>query len=247
MEKCGLINIFFRSLLIHASFNFRRMQNLGFAFSLVPLFRHLQRNGHHVGTLLARHLQMFNTHPYFSGPIIGTVVKMEEMAASGRNGHPDDTAVLKGALMGPYAALGDSFFWGSLRPFSAIIGVTMAVNGSPMAPMAFLLLFNPPHIWIRWKGFIEGYRRGRLGVEFIRDLHLLEAARKIRWASLVVLGILAGMASQKLCQVSAVPDMLMKLALLALVVLCFLAIKKGFSQTMLLYGIAFFFFLASFI
>ena len=247
MERCGLINIFLRSLLIQSSFNFRRMQNLGFAFSMIPLIGSLANGRREVSQLLVRHLQAFNTHPYFSGPVIGSVVTMEETAIADQSGSADDAADLKRSLMGPYAALGDSFFWGSLRPFSAIVGVTLAVGGSLAAPGAFLLLYNPSHIWVRWRGFIEGYRRGRLGVEFIKALDLLVVARRIRWASLVVLAILAAVTSQQICRASAAPDMLMMLALLAFVLLCFLAIRRGVSEIKLLYGMAFLFVVVSFI
>lgn len=247
MERCGLINVFLRSLLIQSSFNFWRMQNLGFAFSVIPLVRSPERDRHEVSELLVKHLQMFNTHPYFSGPVIGSVVRTEEMAGADRSGCVDDAADLKRSLMGPYAALGDSFFWGSLRPFSAIVGVVLAFGGWLAAPFAFLLLYNPSHIWVRWRGFVEGYRRGRLSVEFIRTLDLLAVAKRIRWASLVALAVLAAVASQKLCGVLAAPDMLMMLVLLAFVLLSFLAIRKEVSQIKLLYGMAFLFAVVSFI
>jgi mannose/fructose/N-acetylgalactosamine-specific phosphotransferase system component IID len=246
MERSGLAGIFLRSLFVQSSFNFWRMQNLGFVFSLVPLIRHLERGGRNIPEFLGKHLQMFNTHPYFSGPLIGSVVMMEEGIAD-NNGKPaDDTAAVKQSLMGPYAALGDSFFWGSLRPFSAIVGVTAAVAGSPIAPAAFFFLYNPSHLWVRCAGFIAGYRRGRLGVEFVRGLDLLTTAKRLRWASLAVLGVLAGIASQQACGVVAGPDILIKTFLLALILLLYFAMKRGISQIKLLYGLALVLFIVSF-
>jgi mannose PTS system EIID component len=224
------------------------MQNLGFAFSLLPLVRHLGKGGQDVPALLIKHLQMFNTHPYLSGPILGSVVKLEEEGAADDGHRAEEAANLKGSLMGPYAALGDSFFWGSLRPFAAIAGVGLGLCGSALAPGAFLLLYSPAHFWIRCRGFIEGYRRGRQAVDFIRALELLTVARKIRWLSLVALGIVAAVAAQLACPVMAAPSsMVIKAVLLVLVILLFLAVKRGVSQVMLLYGMALLFLVLSFV
>ncbi len=222
------------------------MQNLGFAFSLVPLIRQVERSGRDVAALLTKHLQMFNTHPYFSGPILGSVVMIEEAAAGDNGSRADDAAVLKQSLMGPYAALGDSFFWGSLRPFSAIAGVTMAIAGMSLAPVAFFFLYNPSHLWVRYGGFVEGYRRGRQSVEFVRGLDLLTTAKRIRWAAVIVLGVLAGVALQQASGFIAGPDMLIKPALFALVIVLYVAMKKGISQIKLLYGMALVLFAVSF-
>jgi len=246
MKKCRLAGILLRSLLIQSSFNFWRMQNLGFAFSLIPLLRQQENKGHDASTLLTKHLQMFNTHPYFSAPILGSVVKLEESTADGQPA--EKAASLKCSLMGPYAALGDSFFWGSLRPFSAIAAVSLAVCGSPLAPVAFLALYSPAHFWIRCRGFFEGYRRGKQGVDFIASLGLLTTAKKLRRLSLIVLGMLAAVTAQLICPVMATPlDLVIKVVLLLLVILLFLAIRRGFSQVTLLYGMALFFLMFSFL
>ena len=57
------------------------------------------------------HLQMFNTHPYLTAAVIGSVVRLEE------DGDKLEADHLKKAVMGPYAAIGDSFFWGRCGHF----------------------------------------------------------------------------------------------------------------------------------
>ena len=153
MDRCGLTRIVLRSLLIQSSLNFSRMQNLGFAYSLVPFFERFKDDIERIQELLIRHLQMFNTHPYFSGPVIGSVVKMEETALLDDQNTALSVSDLKGSVMGPYAALGDSFFWGALRPFSSLVGATLAALGSTIAPLVVLCIYNPFHLWIRMKGF----------------------------------------------------------------------------------------------
>ncbi len=164
MKRSDLINVFLRSLFIQASLNFRGMQNLGFAFAMAPVAERFGDDKPRVAGFLTRHLQSFNTHPYLAASVIGAVVRIEEGLDAGDDGA--EVVTLKNVLMGPYAAIGDSFFWGALKPFAAISGVLMAVQGFLLAPLLFFFLYTPAHLWVRIKGFREGYRRGEKGIEF---------------------------------------------------------------------------------
>lgn len=237
MTKATVIKIFFRSLFVHTTLNFRRMQNLGFAMSIIPLVRQWQKQHRDVKEILLRHLQMFNTHPYFSASIIGSIVRLEMDCAD--SGALPDTVAVKQSLMGPYAAIGDIFFWGALKPFAAVFAVVLAYIGLIIAPLAFLLIYTPAHIWVRCKGFIEGYRCGKQGIEFISIMDLPSAAIKIRWCSILILAGLAHL----LLQIGAGPFsntnvVIMKLAALGFVVSCFWLINKGISQVYILYSTA---------
>jgi PTS system mannose-specific IID component len=211
------------------------MQNLGFALSIIPLVRQWQNQHKDVKEILLRHLQMFNTHPYFSASIIGSIVRLETDCADSSS--VPDTVAVKQSLMGPYAAIGDIFFWGALRPFAAVFAVVWAYTGLIIAPMAFLLIYTPAHIWVRCKGFIEGYRRGKQGMEFIRIMGLPSTAIKIRWCSIL---ILAGL-THLLLQIGAVSltntnGIIVKLTALGVIVSCFWLISKGISQVYILYS-----------
>ena len=180
---------------------------------------------------------MFNTHPYFSASIIGSIVRLEIDCAD--SCAVSDTVSVKQSLMGPYAAIGDIFFWGALRPFAALFAVVLAYAGWIITPLAFLLIYTPAHIWVRCKGFIESYRRGKQGMEFIRIMGLPSTAIKIRWCSIL---ILAGLAHLVL-QIGAVPltntnGISVRLMVLGVVVSCFWLINKGISQVYILYSTA---------
>jgi PTS system mannose-specific IID component len=211
------------------------MQNLGFAFAIVPLARYYGENKEDLSALLTRHIQSFNTHPYMAAPIIGSVIKMEQDAGFRSN---QETISLKKALMGPYAAIGDSFFWGTMRSFSAIVSVILAVHGILWAPLLFLISYNPAHLWIRLGGFIEGYLNIERGMDFIKRINLPGISKKIRWATLVVLAMLAATTLSKKTGFSfdGYWDLLAKLAILLSVLPCFWAIKRGFSQVKIFYG-----------
>jgi len=235
MRTSCLIRIFLRSLLIQSSFNFWRMQNLGFAFAMIPLIRQCRGDEGRVSRMLVRHLQGFNTHPYLSGPVIGSVVKLEETAEESHGGQ--DIIEVKNALMGPYAAIGDTFFWGAWRPFSVIAAVILAIEGIILAPILFLLIYNPLHFWVRMKGFIEGYRRGTEGIHFVSAMNLPGLAGKVRWLSLVMLGILAALVTQRTGHaLSGIPEIITSAFALTAILLCFWIIKKGVSPIGLLYG-----------
>ena len=229
--------IFLSSLFIQSSFNYRGMQNLGFAFSLLPLARRLAGDEERLAALLTRHLQLFNTHPYLSAPIIGSVARMEE-----DNMEADKTGAaavnLKNALMGPYAALGDSFFWGALKPLAAVFGVLLALQEYLLAPLALLLIYNPGHLWVRVRGFIEGYRRGKEGIDFIRYLELPWLTGRIRWLSLSGLSAIAALVSHSIHTPSLGRplEFLAPVAILSLIILCYWGIKNGISQVKIIYG-----------
>lgn len=239
-----MVRVFLRSLFIQSALNFWRMQNLGFVFSTIPLVRKLGKNKQQVSNMLTRHLQFFNTHPYMSGPVIGSVSSLEEDFFE--DGNCPEADKLKNALIGPYAAVGDSFFWGSLKPFSAIVGVALAIKGFLLAPLIFLLIYNPFHIWIRLKGFVEGYSKGREGVDFIRMADLPRMYRKIRWLSVISLGILTYLASAALSYSSVFYfEVMGKVLILIVIGLVFFMIKKGISPLNILYGMTVLFFLVS--
>jgi PTS system mannose-specific IID component len=221
------------------------MQNMGFTMAIIPLIRELGLQRKESEKILTTHLQLFNTHPYFSAPIIGSIVRLEEEQAE--KGESFDAIAIKKSLMASYAAIGDIFFWGALRPFASIIAVVSVYMGLIIAPFAFLLIYTPAHFWVRLKGFIEGYRGGKKGFEFIRSLNLTDIAVKIRWLSLF---ILTGLIIWLSCNGAYWPfiktyGVIMKLTALATVMLCLLLIKEGVSQIYIIYGAVVMFILIS--
>ena len=232
MKRSTLLGIFLRSLTIQVSFNFWRMQNLGFAFAMLPLIRHREGDQVRVAAFLSSHLQMFNTHPYLASPVIGSVTGIEEDGEA-----PETVEDLKKVLMGPYAAIGDSFFWGALRSFSGVGAVILAFSETLLAPLAFLLLYTPAQLWVRGMGFLEGYHRRRNGIDFIRGLDLPGAAGRIRFLSLILIGVLAAVAVELACRPrDFLPEIPARAAALGLLILFSLGVHKGISPVKILYG-----------
>ena len=162
--------VFIRSNLFQGSWNFERMQALGFCFSMVPAIKRLYpENNEARRQAIKRHLEFFNTHPYVAAPVLGVTLAMEEQRANGAE--IDDGAIngIKVGLMGPLAGVGvgDPIFWGTVRPVFAALGAGIAMSGSLLGPLLFFILFNAVRLLTRYYGVAYGYRKG---VDIVKDM-----------------------------------------------------------------------------
>jgi len=221
------------------------MQNLGFVFAIMPLARREGRTSTDITSFLQRHLQLFNTHPYLSAAVLGSVVSIEETEAPDQNGSL--IIQLKKTLTGPYAAIGDTFFWGTLRPFAAVVAVALGLMDIPWAPIVFIVLYDSFHLRIRWKGFLESYRLGHQGFQYVQALNLHALNPKIRWLSVTGLALFLAcwLQAARPADMSGWDGIMIASAVLLLVVVCNWAIRKRISPLILLYLLAMVFFLIS--
>lgn len=141
LTKKDLISMFIRSNFHQGSWNFERMQALGFCFEMVPIIRRLY-SGEERKQAIKRHLEFFNTHPYVTAPILGVTAAMEEEKANGAPIEDSTINGLKVGLMGPLAGVGDPIFWGTIRPVFAALGATIAMTGNILGPILFFVLFQ---------------------------------------------------------------------------------------------------------
>lgn len=231
--KPGTWEIFLRSLFIQTSFNERKMQNLGFVFSILPLTRDFVDDRRKIRSFLKRHLGRFNSHPYLASAIIASTVRMEEDL---NKVEADAVVSLKSALAAPYAAIGDTFFWGALRTFAALSAVLIAFSGSVWASLAFFTVYNLFHGYIRYRGFAEGYKRGRQGCDYIGSLRLPRAGMYLRMLSLLLLGGLALLVTDMPTGNGGLASVLyIRLGLLFLILLFYYLIKRGISTLLIFY------------
>ncbi|CDL86013.1 PTS mannose transporter subunit IID [Xenorhabdus cabanillasii] len=168
LTQSDIRGVFLRSNLLQGSWNFERMQALGFCFSMVPAIRRLYpENTEERKLAIKRHLEFFNTHPYVAAPILGVTMAMEEQRANGAN--IDDGAIngIKVGLMGPLAGVGDPIFWGTVRPVFAALGAGIAMSGSLLGPILFFFLFNLVRLLTRYYGVAYGYKKG---MDIVKDM-----------------------------------------------------------------------------
>jgi mannose PTS system EIID component len=186
LPKAVLAQVLLRSFLLQASWNFERLQNLGFLFVLAPALRFLYR-GEELQAAYARHLEYFNTHPFMAAPVLGTVLHLEERLARGEE-NSLEVQEFKRMTMAPYAAMGDALFWGGIRPLAAGVALFIAAKGSLWAPLVFLFVFNLPHLWFRISGLLRGYAGGIGIVQTVQRIRLPDLAVRCKEGTVVLLG-----------------------------------------------------------
>ncbi|EEP92374.1 PTS mannose transporter subunit IID [Yersinia kristensenii] len=168
LTPADIRGVFIRSNLFQGSWNFERMQALGFCFSMVPAIRRLYpENSEERKQAIKRHLEFFNIQPFVAAPILGVTLAMEEQKANGAE--IDDAAIngIKVGLMGPLAGVGDPIFWGTVRPVLAALGAGIAMSGSLLGPLLFFVLFNLVRLLTRYYGVAYGYKKG---VNIVSDM-----------------------------------------------------------------------------
>lgn len=233
LSRLVRLRIWLRLLLLQASWNFERLQGLGFFYALLPGLRKLY-SGPELIAAAQRHPGYFNTHPYLAPLVAGAVLRLEEDQALGHRESPIDIADFKEMVAAPYAAIGDALFWGGLRPLAAGIALFFAVKGLLWAPLVFLLLYNAVPFWFRCVFFVRGYRRGLASVEFMQNFHLPDWAIHTKEAAVVVLGGLGAFMVFFHLQQQQAAIWLGWLTLVPMVVLSLIA-RKGLSTLSLVF------------
>ena len=160
LSKNDRLAVAWRSTFLQGSWNYERMQNLGWAFSLIPAIKKLYTTKEDRAAALTRHMEFFNTHPYVASPIIGVTLALEEERA---NGAPIDDVAIQGVkvgMMGPLAGIGDPVFWFTVRPIVGAIAASLATGGSIIAPLFFFIVWNAIRIAFLWYTQEFGYKSG---------------------------------------------------------------------------------------
>ena len=159
---------FIRSNFLLGSFNFERMQSMGFCVSMMPILKRVYGdNTEELKAALKRHLEFFNTQPFVAAAIMGIIGAMEEKRANGAEISPATLSGVKVGLIGPLAGVGDPIFWGTIRPVLAALGAGIALTGSIIGPIIFFVAFNAIRLATHWYGVKYGYEKGTELVENI--------------------------------------------------------------------------------
>lgn len=167
------------------------MQALGFAYALEPVLRKLYPDRAEYEKRLSLQLEYFNTQPYLASFVLGACARLEQDRASGQNASAD-AAGLKAALMASLGALGDSFFWGALKPVCAAIAVAALLGGAWWAPLLYLSLYNFWHVGLRAGVLFWGFRSGGDPVLLLSRFNFPVMARRFKAVTLAVVGGILG-------------------------------------------------------
>lgn len=160
LSKKDRISVWWRHQFLQGSWNYERMQNGGWAYSVIPAIKKLYTTKEDQAAALKRHLEFYNTQPYLSSPIVGVALAVEEEKANGAN--VDDAAIqgIKVGMMGPLAGVGDPVFWYTVRPILGALGASLAMSGSILGPILFFVLWNVIRMAFEWYTQEFGYKVG---------------------------------------------------------------------------------------
>lgn len=262
-EKKVFKSIFWRQFQLLGCMSHTRMQGIGFGWAMAPTLKMIYKDDHDkYMEALKRESMFFNTTQALAPFIMGLAVSMEKENAE----NPDfDTNTINGikcGLMGPFAGIGDTFFYSTLRVIITSLVIGLALNGNILGPILYLLLYNIPNYLIRYFGMVYGYRLGSTFVLEVQKSGLLECITKAASiVGLMMIGCMtysmvsfkttlsvtmAGSANPFVLQ--DILDSICKgLIPLILVLVCFKALRKKVSPNWIMLGLIAFGFITVFI
>ena len=170
-DRKMLHSIFFRSFTIFAgrSGGQVRQHAAGFIYTLLPAFDRYYKDKPEAKTeALVRHTMFYNITQNLGTFAMGLVAAMEKENSVDEDFDPHSIVAIKTALMGPMSGIGDAIFWGVVRVIAAGIGINLAMQGSILGPILFLLIYNIPSIICRYYLTFMGYS---VGASFIADMN----------------------------------------------------------------------------
>ncbi len=167
LSKKDRLSVAWRHQFLQGSWNYERMQNGGWCYSIIPAIKRLYSNKEDQISALKRHMEFYNTHPYVSAPVMGVTLALEEERANGAQ--VDDAAIqgVKVGMMGPLAGVGDPVFWYTVRPILGALGASMAMSGNIIGPLLFFVVWNVIRMAFLWYTQEFGYK---VGTEITKDL-----------------------------------------------------------------------------
>ena len=144
LSKKDVNNLVFRwNFYCEASNSFARLQSLAFCAAFVPILKKLYGNDQEeFSAALNRHLMFFNTEGIWGSVVHGIVIAMEEQRALGAPIPIEAITGVKAGLMGPFAGIGDTIDWSTLKPLFIMLVLPLAEGGSFLAPIIYFVLLT---------------------------------------------------------------------------------------------------------
>lgn len=154
--------------------NFENMQGIAFCGSIAPILKKIYTKKEDLVDALKRHLLLYNCNITAGGLILGITIAMEEQRSQNPDAMPAEAITgMKTGLMGPVAALGDSFDWGIIGTLFKIAAATLAASGNPLA-LPVLLIFAAYCIGELILFMNLTYKKGRSSIKSIMGSGLMQ-------------------------------------------------------------------------
>lgn len=233
LDNQTLNKMVWMSCFLQASFNYERMQACGWLWSILPGLKKIHTNQDDLKASMAHNLDFLNTHPFLVTFVMGIVLSLE-------SGKADTTTIrsVRISAAGPLGGIGDALFWLTLVPIASGITANIALEGSILGAILYLLIFNVVQFAIRWWLMHWSYNLGTRAITVLTS----NAKEFTRAASIlgvfVVGGLIANygstgvrlfLGSTNVDVQSLLDGILPKLIPLLITVGLFILIKKGWS------------------
>ncbi|CAH0537267.1 PTS N-acetylgalactosamine transporter subunit IID [Vibrio marisflavi] len=163
LSKSDINRMVWRSLLLQASFNYERMQASGWLYGLLPSLKKIHSNKADLSKSMQGHMGFFNTHPFLVTFVMGIILAMERSKQNISS--IQNTKIAVGA---PLGGIGDAMFWLTLLPICGGIAADLALQGSILGAIFFIVAFNTVHFGLQFGLAHYAYRKGVSAIPLIK-------------------------------------------------------------------------------
>lgn len=125
----------FRTLSLCSIMEMEKMQALAYVRVMIPVINRYYHTQEERIEGYKRHWELFNTTPTVAGFITGLSAAMEKQASEDPTMDKKSINAVKASLMGPFAGIGDSIFWGSWRIVCHRHRLVAGLQGNVLGPI----------------------------------------------------------------------------------------------------------------
>ena len=160
VDKKTLNRMVWRSYWLQSSFNYETMQSGGWLFAMIPGLEKVHTNKKDLAASMYHNLDFINTHPFLVTFVMGIVLSLEQNKV--------DTQTIRSVRISaasPLGGIGDALFWLTLVPITAGITSNMAIDGSVLGPIVFLIVFHAALFACRFGLMNWSYKLGTSAID----------------------------------------------------------------------------------
>lgn len=173
LTKADLNRIFWNIQTMSFSYNYEKLQTIGFAHCMIPVLDKLYADADKETRVRAmkRHLEFYNSQINTGALILGVTAALEEKTTEEEK---EAVVSVKAGLMGPLAGLGDSLLKFTWLPICGSIGAAFALQGNIIGPILMFILFNLVNIGSKYFFIHYGYNKGVDLIEQSKNSNIIQ-------------------------------------------------------------------------
>ncbi|EPK4720656.1 PTS system mannose/fructose/sorbose family transporter subunit IID [Klebsiella oxytoca] len=178
LTKQDLNRIFWNIQSMSFSYNYEKLQTIGFAHCMIPVLERLYADADKATRIKAmkRHLEFYNSQVNTGALILGVTAALEEKTSEEEK---EAVVSVKAGLMGPFAGLGDSLLKFTWLPICGSIGAAFALQGNIIGPLLMFILFNIVNVGSKYFFIHYGYNKGVDLIEQSKNSNIIERISNI--------------------------------------------------------------------